>query len=97
MITKEELSKRVKKRLQDEEVLPENNLKQIFLDYVGQKFDPEDGKVTVDMIMTTMADEFPEFMLVLAEDNFSQGYKQALSDVEKYNKQRMNSLENENE
>ena len=88
MITKEELSKRVKKRMEEEEVLPENNLKQLFLDYVGGINNPEDGKITVEMIVSVMADEFPEFMLVMAEQNFTQGYKQALSDVEKYNSQR---------
>jgi hypothetical protein len=88
MITKEELSKRVKKKMEEEEVLPENNLKQLFLDYVGGIHNPEDGKITVEMIVSVMADEFPEFMLVMAEQNFTQGYKQALSDVERYNNQR---------
>lgn len=87
MITKEELSRKVKRKLEEDEVLNENGLKQLFLDYVGKKLDPKDGKITVDMIITVMADEFPEFMLVMAEQNFTQGYKQALGDVERYNEQ----------
>ena len=34
------------------------------------------------MILKTMAAEFPEFLLPLAEENFVRGYQQALLDVE---------------
>jgi uncharacterized iron-regulated protein len=33
------------------------------------------------MIVETMAKEFPEFVLALAEENWIRGYQQALDDV----------------
>ena len=38
--------------------------------------------VTVEMIVETMAAEFPAFLLVVAEENWVRGYQQALDDVE---------------
>jgi len=66
----------------EEEVTPENPLKEIFVDYVGSKKKPEDDKVTVDMIVETLAEEFPEFLMAVAEENWIRGYHQALEDVE---------------
>ena len=66
----------------NEEVTPENPLKEIFVDYVGNKKQPEDDTVTVEMIIETLAEEFPEFLMVVAEENWIRGYHQALSDVE---------------
>ena len=57
-------------------------LKSWLVNYVGESHDPEDGEVTVEMIVYTIADEFPEFLLVVAEENFLRGYEQALNDVE---------------
>ena len=34
------------------------------------------------MIVKTVAEEFPEFLLVVAEENFIRGYQQGLHDVE---------------
>ena len=34
------------------------------------------------MIIEVMAKEFPEFLLVVAEENFIRGYQQALADVD---------------
>ena len=34
------------------------------------------------MIVEVIAKEFPEFLLVVAEENFIRGYEQALADVE---------------
>ena len=87
MVTKEELRLKLKEKLEEREVKPETGLKQMLLDYVGERKNPEDGKITVDMIISVMADEFPEFVFVMAEQNFIQGYKQAFSDIEKFNKQ----------
>tara|TARA_R110000824_G_scaffold190330_4_gene371837 strand:- start:1133 stop:1459 length:327 start_codon:yes stop_codon:yes gene_type:complete len=56
-------------------------LKEMILQYVGQTFNPKDDEVTVEMIVDIMATEFPEFVLVLAEENFIRGYEQAISDV----------------
>jgi hypothetical protein len=44
--------------------------------------DPESGDVTVEMIVETMATEFPEFLMAVAEENWIRGYHQALDDVE---------------
>ena len=61
---------------------PENDLKNMLVEYVGEKLNPDDKNVTVEMIVSAMADEFPEFLMVVAEENFIRGYHQALSDVE---------------
>ena len=66
----------------DEVVTGENELKQMLVNYVGEKKSPEDDQVTVEMIVEQLADEFPEFVLVVAEENFLRGYQQALNDVE---------------
>ena len=57
-------------------------LKEWLVDYVGTKTDPEDGNVTVEMIIEQVARDFPEFLLAVAEENFIRGYEQALNDVE---------------
>lgn len=96
-MTKEELRVKLKEKLEEREVLPESGLKQMLLDYVGENKKPEDGKITVDMIISVMADEFPEFVLVMAEQNFVQGYKQAFSDMEKYNSQKTKGKKEESQ
>ena len=66
----------------DEMVEPVNDLKNMLIEYVGEKLEPEDDSVTVGMIVDVMAEEFPEFVMVLAEENWIRGYHQALEDVE---------------
>ena len=34
------------------------------VNYIGEKHTPEDGSVTVEMIVETMAEEFPEFVKI---------------------------------
>ena len=65
-----------------EEVEPDNELKTWLVDYVGDKSKPEDGQVTVENIVEVIANEFPEFLMVIAEENWIRGYHQALIDVE---------------
>jgi hypothetical protein len=65
-----------------EVVVNNTELKSLLVDYVGEKHDPKDGKVTVEMIVETVASEFPEFLFALAEENFIRGYHQALEDVD---------------
>lgn len=60
----------------------ENPMKQWLVTYVGERFKPQDNVVTVEMIVNAMAEEFPEFVLALAEENFIRGYQQALYDVD---------------
>ena len=65
-----------------ENVEAEGELKAWLVNYVGQKEDPEDGNVTVEMIINTLSEEFPEFLMAFAEENWVRGYHQALEDVE---------------
>jgi|TARA_Y100000034_G_C6835629_1_gene377575 predicted esterase YcpF (UPF0227 family) len=65
-----------------ETVKPDNDLKNMLVEYVGEKINPEDQNITVEMIVEAMAKEFPEFLLVIAEENWIRGYHQALDDVE---------------
>tara|TARA_Y100001973_G_scaffold106798_1_gene187830 strand:- start:9405 stop:9764 length:360 start_codon:yes stop_codon:yes gene_type:complete len=60
----------------------DSELKTLIVNYVGQSHDPEDGNVTLEMIIETFAEEFKEFLLPIAEENFIRGYQQAISDVE---------------
>jgi len=60
-------------------VQPESELKEYLVKYVGTKFDQED--VTVNMIAETLADEFPEFTMAFAEENFLRGYQVGLDDA----------------
>ena len=61
---------------------PNGELKEWLVSYVGNKYSPEGDEVTIDMVLQIMAEEFPEFLLPIAEENFIRGYKQALEDVE---------------
>ena len=63
-------------------VEPSNDLKTMLVEYVGEALNPENDEVTLEMIVETMAAEFPEFVLALAEENWVRGYQQALDDVE---------------
>ena len=66
----------------DEVVEPSNELKTMLVNYVGDKQSPDEDSVTVEMIVDQLANEFPEFVLAVAEENFMRGYQQALNDVE---------------
>jgi len=73
------------KQEQSEIVLPvtvETPLKEMIVNYIGEKTDPPDGNVTVEMAVEIFAAEFPEFLMLIAEENFLRGYKQALDDVD---------------
>ena len=65
-----------------EPVEGDNELKLWLVDYVGNKHQPEDGNVTVEMIVETLANDFPEFVMAVAGENFLRGYHQALCDLE---------------
>ena len=68
------------------EVESDTQVKTWLVDYVGTKHEPEDGQVTVEMIVNVVAEEFPEFMLAVAEENFMRGYEQALTDLQEVKK-----------
>ena len=63
-----------------------NELKEWLVDYVGKKQKPNSGEVNVEMVIKTLADEFPEFLLPVAEENFIRGYQQAMLDLEQSEK-----------
>ena len=59
-----------------------NELKEWLINYVGKKYTPEDGEVNIEMIIKTLAEDFPEFLLPVAEENFIRGYRQAMTDID---------------
>ena len=69
-------------------------MKEWLIEYVGNQHNPEDDQITVEMIVESMAKEFPEFVLALAEENWIRGYQQALEDVTEGEKLYKEELEN---
>ena len=65
-----------------EKVEKDTELKNIIVSYVGLKKVPENDEVTLEMILEVMADEFPDFVMPIAEENWIRGYQQALIDVD---------------
>ena len=70
----------------DKKVETENELKRFLINYVGEKKNPANDEVTVSLIVEAVAEEFPEFLLAVAEENWIRGYQQALNDVTYKNK-----------
>ena len=68
-----------------ETVQKDTELKTWLVNYVGNKLNPADGNITVEMIVEVIAKEFPEFLMVVAEENFIRGYEQAALDFETAN------------
>jgi len=56
-------------------------LKSLIVQYVGDKLSPDNDDVTVQMIVDVLADEFPEIVFSLAEENWVRGYEQGLEDI----------------
>jgi hypothetical protein len=65
-----------------EVVSPDTEMKEWLVNYVGEKHNPDDEEVTVEMIVATMANEFPEFLMAVAEENWIRGYHQAFDDLD---------------
>ena len=63
-------------------VAKDTELKECLVNYVGNKKDPENDEVTVEMVLEVVATEFPEFVLPIAEENFIRGYNQAFVDLQ---------------
>jgi len=68
----------------------DSKLKELVVEYIGETLDPENGEVTVEMAVETFAKEFPEFLMVVAEENFIRGYNQAFLDIEAHEKVKQN-------
>ena len=63
-------------------VVKDNLMKTWLVNYVGEKLNPENDAVSVEMIVDVMSQEFPDFLLIVAQDNWIRGYQQALHDVD---------------
>ena len=61
----------------------DSELKDYLIEFTGNKLQPEDESVTVNMIAEVLAAEFPEFMFAFAEENFLRGYQLGLDDAYK--------------
>jgi len=60
----------------------DSEMKEWLVGFVGEKIEPEDGNVTVENIIEVMSDQFPEFLMAVAEENWVRGYHQALTDAQ---------------
>ena len=67
--------------LKSQKVNKSSELKEWLVEYTGRKQNPDNDEITVEMIINTVADDFPEFMLLVAEENYLRGYEQALDDI----------------
>ena len=45
----------------------------------GERFLPENDEVTVDMVIQTLAEDFPEIVFAIAEENYLKGFEEGLS------------------
>tara|TARA_Y100000310_G_C20645462_1_gene796311 strand:+ start:454 stop:735 length:282 start_codon:yes stop_codon:yes gene_type:complete len=64
------------------EVVPsESELKEIIVNYVGSIKNPDNDEVTVEDVVDIFSQQFPEFLLAVAEENWINGYSQALNDI----------------
>ena len=64
-----------------EVVSNDTEIKTWLVDYVGEKVQPENNEVTVEMVIETVAEEFPDFLAAVAEENWVRGYQQAMNDI----------------
>jgi hypothetical protein len=64
------------------EVKNDTPLKDLIVNFVGNRINPKNDEVTIDHIAEVFSQEFPEFLLSLAEENWINGYTQALNDVD---------------
>ena len=66
----------------NEQTKKDTPLKDLIVDFVGNKVNPENDEVTIEHIAEVFTEQFPEFILKLAEENWINGYTQALNDVD---------------
>jgi hypothetical protein len=66
----------------EETVETNSPLKEMVVNYTGITLQPENGEVTVQMIVDIFSTEFPEFLMAIAEENWVRGYHQAFVDIE---------------
>ena len=56
------------------------DLKSLMIEHLKGKLDV--ASVTPEMVVENLVDDFPEVVLLLAEENYLRGYAQGLADVE---------------
>ena len=83
MLVSERMSDIEKEGAINQAVVDDTPMKRWLVEYVGENSqNVSNGEVTVGMIVSLMAQEFPEFVMALAEENFIRGYRQAFIDIE---------------
>jgi hypothetical protein len=84
--------------MNNSEIKEDTPLKELIVNFVGNKLQPEKDEVTIEHIAEVFSQEFPEFVVKLAEENWINGYTQALNDVEFVKKEmkKKNVLEKDN-
>jgi len=60
----------------------ESDLKDLIVDFVGNKVNPPNDEVKMEHIAEVFMEQFPEMLVVMAEENWINGYTQALSDMD---------------
>jgi len=80
-----------------EPVEKDTPLKDMIVSYVGEKKKPENDEVTLEMVLEVMAEDFPDFVMPIAEENWIRGYQQALADVDEGQRLEREEAEKENE
>ncbi len=61
----------------------DTKLKELIVNYVGEQLHPLKPEVSVEDIVNIFADEFPEFLMVVAQENFLRGYTTGLEDAKR--------------
>lgn len=84
----------IKQELTKPVIPEESQLKEIVVNYVGNTLNPDNEEITVQQVIEVFAKEFPEFLLCLAEENWINGYTQALKDTEYMESQKNESRSN---
>jgi hypothetical protein len=80
-----------------EKVEKDTELKDMIVSYVGEKKKPENDEVTLEMVLEVMAEDFPDFLMPIAEENWIRGYQQALADVDEGQRLAHEETEKENQ
>ena len=86
----------------EDAIEPDSDLKNMIVEYVGINSEEfihhggENNEVTVQMIVELFAKEFPEFLMVVAEENWIRGYHQALEDVDAGRRSELSEREEQN-
>jgi len=65
----------------------ETEFQNMVVEHVGNKLTPTDGKVTAEMVLDTLAEEFPDVLLIVAEENYIRGYADGINENLKQQKQ----------